>query len=307
MIMKQTSLYKLSAAILFAATLGTSASAGEVLSSQDLIDQLAPKTERGLASVAIVGPSVDLSIQFEFNSTKLTSTAIQQLDNVGAALSSSALDNFDFLLVGHTDGVGSRRYNQTLSEKRADSVRKYLVEKYGLSDSRLASLGMGEDTLLFIDDPKNGDNRRVELRNIGGAESKVLRGGGGKAPIVNTNTITSATSPFCLTEGTLPTFAMLNAPAVDEPIVVRRRTAPRQVMNATWPAGAATFAWRSDWPLPAEGRYIWAIGDGGTSIMEILVLEGDPKTLRDKAAAYHDRGCEAQVVAAFNEIVAASQ
>ena len=305
--MKQTNLYRLSAAMLFAASLGTSAMAGEIISSQDLIDQLAPKTERGLASVTIVGPSVDLSIQFEFNSTKLTSTAIQQLDNVGAALSSSALDNFDFLLVGHTDGVGSRRYNQTLSEQRANRVRTYLMDKYGLSDSRLSSMGMGEDILLDIDDPKNGENRRVELRNIGDAESKVLRGGGGKAPIVNTNTITSETSPFCLTEGTLPTFAMLNAPAEDELITVRRRTAPRQVMNATWPAGAATFAWQSDWPLPEEGRYIWAVGGGGTAVIKILSVEGDPKTLRDKAAAYHERGCEAQVVAAFNEIVAASQ
>lgn len=305
--MKQTNIYRLGAAILFAASLGTSANAGEVLSSQDLIDQLAPKTERGLASVAIVGPSVDLSIQFEFNSTKLTATARQQLDNVGAALSSSALDSFDFLLVGHTDGVGSRRYNQALSEKRADSVRDYLVDKYGLDDSRLASLGMGEDTLLYVDDPKNGANRRVELRNVGGAESKVLRGGGGTAPVVNTNTITSETSPFCLTEGTLPSFAMLNAPAEDALITVRRRTSPRQVMNATWPAGAATFPWQSDWPLPEEGRYIWAVGGGGTAVMEILSLEGEMKTIHDKAAAYHLLGCEAQVAAAFNEIVATGQ
>jgi hypothetical protein len=41
--------------------------------------------------------------------------------------------------------------------------------------------------------------------------------------------------------------------------------------------------------------------------MEILSLEGEMKTIHDKAAAYHLLGCEAQVAAAFNEIVATGQ
>ena len=305
--MNKKKLFRLGAVILVAATVGTPAFAAEFLSSQDLIDQLAPKGQRGLSSVTIVGPAVDLMIQFGFNSTKLTASARRQLDNVGAALKSKALNSFDFLLVGHTDAVGSRRYNQTLSEQRANRVRTYLEEKYDLNDSRLSSVGMGEDILLNINDPENGVNRRVELRNGGGAESKALRGGGGKAPIVNSNTITSETSPFCLSKGALPAFALLKAPADDESITVRRRTAPKQVMTATWPAGNTTFDWRSDWPRPEEGRYIWATDSSGTSIMEMRILDGDPKTLHDKAAAYHELGCDAQVVATLNEIVAASQ
>ena len=48
-------------------------------------------------------------------------------------------------------------------------------------------------------------------------------------------------------------------------------------------------------------------GGGGTAVMEILSLEGEMKTIHDKAAAYHLLGCEAQVAAAFNEIVATGQ
>lgn len=307
--MKLTNYTCVGAAVLLAATLATSTvgGAGELLTSEQLIEQLAPKGERGLASVGIVGPAVNLTIQFEFNSTKLTATARQQLEAVGAALNSDTLDRFNFLLVGHTDSVGGRAYNQSLSEKRATSVRAFLVERYGFGKSRLVSLGMGEDNLLRFDDPENAENRRVELRNIGDSETNLLRGGAGSAPIVNTNTITSETPVFCLKKGSRPEFALLKAPAVDERIVVRRRNAPKQVMNGIWPADATTFDWQSDWPPPEEGRYIWAIGSGGTSILEILYVSGNPTTPHDKAAAFHALGCEAQVVAAFNEIVAASQ
>lgn len=307
--MTPTNLSRIGAAVLLAATMATSAVgvAGELLTSEELIEQLAPKGERGLASVGIVGPAVNLTIRFEFNSTKLTATARQQLEAVGAALNSDTLGSFNFLLVGHTDGVGGRAYNQSLSERRATSVRAFLVDRYGLGKSRLVSLGMGEDNLLHIDDPENPENRRVELRNIGDSETNLLRGGAGSAPIVNTNTITSETPVFCLKKGSRPEFALLKAPAVDERIIVRRRTAPQQVMNGIWPADATTFAWPGDWPPPEEGRYIWAIGGGGTSVMEILYVDGNPTTPHDKAAVFHALGCEAQVVAAFNEIVAASQ
>ena len=295
------------AAIALAALIGSSAAAGELVSTQELIEQLTPKGERGLAAVAIVGPALDLTIQFEFNSATLTPTAVHQLDNVGAALSSQQLNSFKFMLVGHTDSVGSRSYNQSLSEKRASSVHAYLVDKYGLSDDRLRSLGMGEDTPLYQDDPENGENRRVELRNIGDSETELTRGGADGAPIVNTSTITSETSKFCLTRGSRPEFAVLRAPVVDEPIIVRRRTTPTQIMNGVWTAGSNTFAWPSHWPLPEAGRYIWALGSSGTSATEILYVEGNPLTPRDRAAAYHELGCEAQVVAAFSEIVAQSQ
>lgn len=277
------------------------------MTSDELIQQLQPKVERGLAAAGILGPSVNLSVQFESNSSQLTPAAMRQIDNVGVALTSENLDRFDFLLVGHTDSTGSSRYNQNLSEQRAASIRAYLMEKYGVSSERLISLGMGEDNLLLMDNPESGENRRVEIRNVGDTAAKVTRGMAGDAPIVSTSTISSATPTFCLEEGVRPEFAVVKAPSVDEPFIVRRRTSPRQVMNGIWNAGETTFAWPSDWPLPEEGRYIWSLGSRGVSSLTMVEVEQRLTTPREQAVAYHALGCEAQVAAAYSEIVAASQ
>ena len=65
---------------------------------------------------------------------------------------------------GHTDSVGSDEYNQTLSERRADAVRNYLVQQ-GIADNTIASRGLGKTTPVATNDTAEGRqaNRRVEL------------------------------------------------------------------------------------------------------------------------------------------------
>lgn len=65
---------------------------------------------------------------------------------------------------GHTDGDGSAKYNKKLSQKRADAVKKYFVEK-GVEEARLQSVGHGEDKPLAENDTDEGKekNRRVEF------------------------------------------------------------------------------------------------------------------------------------------------
>jgi hypothetical protein len=65
---------------------------------------------------------------------------------------------------GHTDSVGSDAYNQTLSEKRANSVRQYLVNK-GYPDDKITAVGMGETSPIADNTTKEGraENRRVEF------------------------------------------------------------------------------------------------------------------------------------------------
>jgi hypothetical protein len=77
--MDRANFIAMGAAILIAACFGPSAAgvAGELVTPEELIKQLTPKGERGLASVAIVGSALDLTIQFEFNSAKLTPAAVQ--------------------------------------------------------------------------------------------------------------------------------------------------------------------------------------------------------------------------------------
>jgi len=71
---------------------------------------------------------------------------------------------------GHTDSIGSDSYNQALSERRAEAVKRYLVSR-GIAASRLSTEGKGE-TEPIADNTKNGRdnpegramNRRAELK-----------------------------------------------------------------------------------------------------------------------------------------------
>jgi OOP family OmpA-OmpF porin len=69
------------------------------------------------------------------------------------------------LIAGHTDSRASAAYNLTLSQRRADSVRKYLIEKFGVQASRLVARGFGESLPVADNATARGRqrNRRVEL------------------------------------------------------------------------------------------------------------------------------------------------
>jgi outer membrane protein OmpA-like peptidoglycan-associated protein len=66
---------------------------------------------------------------------------------------------------GHTDTVGSAEYNQKLSERRADAVRRYLING-GIMPERIRTEGFGESKPVASNDTDEGraQNRRVELR-----------------------------------------------------------------------------------------------------------------------------------------------
>ncbi len=65
---------------------------------------------------------------------------------------------------GHTDNIASAAYNQKLSEKRANSVRQYLIDKFGIDGSRLTAVGYGLTKPAAGNDTEEGrqQNRRVE-------------------------------------------------------------------------------------------------------------------------------------------------
>jgi len=108
----------------------------------------------------------DLRITFEFGSAKLTPQAIAQLDELGKAMQADMLKTFRFEVNGHTDAVGSEKYNSWLSGERAASVKKYLTEQHGVDPERLQAEGWGETSLAMPGDPKNWVNRRVEVKTI---------------------------------------------------------------------------------------------------------------------------------------------
>ena len=72
------------------------------------------------------------------------------------------------MIEGHTDDVGAAASNQSLSEKRAEAVRQYLVDTYGIDKARLQAKGFGASKPTTGNDTPEGrqQNRRVELVKI---------------------------------------------------------------------------------------------------------------------------------------------
>lgn len=106
---------------------------------------------------------VDMRVNFAFDSAELLPEAREALDQLGKAMTTEELNAYRFRLEGHTDAVGTDDYNQGLSERRAASVKRYLVETLGIASERLETVGYGESKLLDPDHPYNGINRRVRV------------------------------------------------------------------------------------------------------------------------------------------------
>ncbi len=111
--------------------------------------------------------SINMQINFEFNSDRISGSSEQTMANLAAALSSAQLENRKFTVIGHTDAKGSDAYNKALSDRRAAAVRRYLINN-GVSAARLRAVGKGESQLLNADEPEAAENRRVEILATGG-------------------------------------------------------------------------------------------------------------------------------------------
>jgi len=118
-----------------------------------------------IASIAKKRPSIDLEVSFDYNSDNIGSKAMPQVTALGEALSSSDLKGGTFILAGHTDAKGSETYNQGLSERRAEAVRRVLSQKYGIEVSKLVTVGYGKTQLKQPADPFGSENRRVQIIN----------------------------------------------------------------------------------------------------------------------------------------------
>ena len=129
----------------------------------------APPKSRGIIVVTThteAKQMIDLNIPFEFNSSELQSQAAAQLKQLRSALTSESLGKDRFMVAGHTDGKGSAQYNQQLSMRRAEAVKRYLVDN-GVAADRLEAVGYGAEHLALPDRPEDPANRRVEIRNLG--------------------------------------------------------------------------------------------------------------------------------------------
>lgn len=112
--------------------------------------------------------SVDLYIQFKFDSDMIEADGLEQLDNLAKALKSPKLASATILIEGHTDSVGPAVYNSDLSYRRASAVRRALVDSYGVMFERLRIKGYGEAKPLQSNKTAYGRsvNRRVTIVKI---------------------------------------------------------------------------------------------------------------------------------------------
>lgn len=109
------------------------------------------------------GGKASLLMTFATDSTELTSDTVRMLDTVAKALQSDQLAGFSFRIEGHADPRGGAEWNQQLSQKRADAVVAYLIERHGILPERLTPLGKGASELLDKNNPIAPVNRRVTI------------------------------------------------------------------------------------------------------------------------------------------------
>lgn len=119
-----------------------------------------------IAEIASTKPNIDLEIHFDYNSADISEGSTQAVQELGKALSNASLRGSTFVVAGHTDAVGGEAYNQDLSERRADTIKKYLVDKYGIAGANLVTVGYGKDKPKDPNAPMDPINRRVEVVNM---------------------------------------------------------------------------------------------------------------------------------------------
>jgi outer membrane protein OmpA-like peptidoglycan-associated protein len=119
-----------------------------------------------IAEIASTKPNIDLDIQFDYNSAEISKTSMTSVKELGKALSNPDLKGSTFVVAGHTDAVGGEEYNQGLSERRAESIKRYLTEKYGIAGADLVTVGYGKTKPKDANAPMDPINRRVQVVNM---------------------------------------------------------------------------------------------------------------------------------------------
>jgi OOP family OmpA-OmpF porin len=106
--------------------------------------------------------SVTLKVFFDFDKWDIKPQYHQELANFATFM--KEYPGVKVEIDGHTDSIGSEKYNQKLSQRRAEAVRMYLVQKLGMNPSMLTAVGFGESKPIASNDTEEGraKNRRIE-------------------------------------------------------------------------------------------------------------------------------------------------
>jgi len=144
----------------------TDANAAEVQRLQGLARQLGEKADlainkaSGFENYQIIWSG---EINFAFDDYEIDGVAASILDEAGGKMEQVRGSLLE--IVGYTDRTGSTGYNLLLGEKRANSAKRYLVDKFGISLYRMFVNSFGEAKPVALPDERNAatKNRRVTL------------------------------------------------------------------------------------------------------------------------------------------------
>ena len=129
-----------------------------------------PEPQSGSAVAIHIDPSIRKACGidhsktwFDFDSADLRQKDIPVLNAVAVCFDSGPLKNKALLLVGHADPRGESEYNMLLGDRRAGSVKGYVVDR-GLSDTKVMTSSRGEMDARGTDEPTWAEDRRVDVR-----------------------------------------------------------------------------------------------------------------------------------------------
>ena len=153
---------------------GTQVDTAQQAKEVQFVDSLRNRKTRSLslgereeiAQIASSKPKIDLEIHFDYNSAAISRESMPAVQELGKALSQASLKGSTFVVAGHTDAIGGEEYNQGLSERRADTIKRYLTDKYGINGSDLVTVGYGKTKPKDANAPMDPVNRRVQVVNM---------------------------------------------------------------------------------------------------------------------------------------------
>ena len=111
---------------------------------------------------------VDMRLNFDVDKYAIKPEMVSEIAKVAEFLRQYPSVNAQ--IQGHTDSTGSNQYNQGLSERRANSVKDYLINNFGIDGSRLSAVGYGEERPIA--DNSTSDGRALNRRAEAHAETK---------------------------------------------------------------------------------------------------------------------------------------
>jgi len=111
-------------------------------------------------------PSINVNINFQYNSVELVESSIGSIDVLAEALSDNSFIDKSITIIGHSDSRGTESYNYELSERRANKILENILALKPNLDGQLKIQGLGEDAPLYEGSTEDIYllNRRIEIQ-----------------------------------------------------------------------------------------------------------------------------------------------